>query len=50
MEKLLDKHTKQIVKEIKAITREEDPKPGREFELYLIEATLPQDFKGLYRD
>jgi len=35
-----------IVKKIKAITTKEEPKPGREFEIYLIEPTLPEDFKG----
>lgn len=46
MEKLLSKHTKLIVKKIEAITTEDEPEPGREFEVYLIEPTLPQDFKG----
>lgn len=46
MEKLLSKHSKLIVKEIKAITTKVEQKPGREFEVYLIEPILPQDFKG----
>ena len=43
---MLSKHSKLIVKKIKAITTKEEPKPGREFEIYLIEPTLPEDFKG----
>lgn len=46
IDKMLSGHTKLIIKKIEAITTREDPKPGREFELYLIEPTLPQDFKG----
>lgn len=46
IEKLLSKHSKLIVKKIKAITTKEKPEPGRYFEIYLIEPTLPQDFKG----
>lgn len=46
IEKMLSKHSKLIVKKIKAITTKEEQKPGRKFEIYLIEPTLPQDFKG----
>ena len=46
IDKMLSGHTKLIVNKIEAITTEEDPEPGREFELYLVEPTLPQDFKG----
>ena len=46
MEKLLSKHSKLIVKEIKAITTKEDPEPGREFEVFLIEPKSLEDFKG----
>ena len=46
IEKLLSKHSKLIVKKIKAITTKEEPKLGREFEIFLVEPTLPQDFKG----
>ncbi len=46
IEELLSEHTRLIVKEIKAVTTEEEQEPGREFEIYLIEPTLPQDFKG----
>lgn len=45
IEELLSEHARLIVKEIKAIT-EEEQEPGREFEIYLIEPTLPQDFKA----
>jgi len=44
MEKLLSKHTKLIVKKIEESSGEK--LPGREFEVYLVEPTLPQDFKG----
>ncbi len=46
MEKLLSKHSKLIVKEIKAITTKESPNPGRKFEIYLVEPTSLEDFKG----
>lgn len=46
IEKLLSKHSKLIIKKIKAITTKEEPKPGREFEIYLVEPILPEDFKG----
>ncbi len=45
IEELLREYSRLIVKEIKAVT-EEGQEPGREFEIYLIEPTLPQDFKG----
>lgn len=46
IDKMLSGLTKLIIKKIKAITTKEEPKPGREFVIYLIEPTLPQDFKG----
>ena len=44
MEKLLSEHSKLIVKEIRESSGEEEP--GREFEIYFTEPTLPEDFKG----
>ena len=44
IEKLLSKHSKLIIKKIEESSREKPP--GREFEIYLIEPTLPEDFKG----
>ena len=44
IEELLSEHTKLIVKKIKESSGEKPP--GREFEIYLIEPTLPEDFKG----
>ena len=45
IEKLLTEHSKLIVNKIKSITKRGEP-PGREFEIFLVEPTLPQDFKG----
>lgn len=45
IEKLLSEHSKSIVKKIKESSGEQPP--GREFEIYLVEPTLPEDFKGL---
>ncbi len=44
IEKLLSKHTKLIIKKI--IESSGEKPPGREFEIYLVEPVLPQDFKG----
>ncbi len=46
IEKELSKHSKLIVKKIKAVTTKEEPEPGREFEIYLIEPKLPEDFEA----
>jgi hypothetical protein len=44
IEKLLCKHSKLIVKKIEESSGEKPP--GREFEVYLVEPKLPEDFKG----
>lgn len=44
IEKLLSGHSKLIVKKIKESSGEKPP--GRKFEIYLVEPTLPEDFKG----
>ena len=50
IEKLLSKHSKLIVKKIKAITTKVEPKPGREFEIYLIDLHYHKILKVLCRD
>lgn len=44
IEKLLGEHSKFIVKEINESSGEKPP--GRKFEIYLVEPTSPEDFKG----
>ncbi len=46
IDKKLSGLTKLIVKKIKAVTTKEEPEPGREFEVFLIEPNLPEDFEA----